>query len=576
MSSGEFIIKGGFIIDPTLKIDGDVGDVAIKDGKIVEKVSSSAKVIDAKGRIVMAGAVDIHSHVAGPKVNAGRLMRPEDKLRSGVCQSGMAQKNGFRMESGFSIPSVFKTGYEYARMGYSFVMEAAMPPLLAPHTHEEIHDTPIIDEAALPVFANNWFVMDYLRQGEVENTAAYIAWLLKATKGYGIKLVNPGGTAAWAWGLNCLSLNDPVPFFEITPGEIIKGLIEANEYLGLPHSIHLHQNNLGNPGNYPDTIDALKIAEGFKAKNKFGRESVMHSTHLQFHSYGGEGWKDFCSKSKEVMDYINRQKNITFDLGCVTLDETTTMTADGPFEHHLHGLNHLKWTNVDVEMETAAGIVPYIYDKDVLPNAIQWATGLELALFAKDMDRCFLTTDHPNAGPFTRYPRIIKWLMSRKAREATLASMKNTDKVINATYIHGIDRELSLYEIAQMTRSGPAKSLGLSGTYGGLAPGMNGDVSIFDLNYKNLPGDAEKIETAFQRAVCFIKDGEIVVRDGEVVSHGHKKTVWVKVKMPSNPQVTRDVSQAFHQGTYTVDISNYPVREYLAPHQSVIDVNVEA
>ncbi len=147
-----------------------------------------------------------------------------------------------------------------------------------------------------------------------------------------------------------------------------------------------------------------KLAEGVKAKNKFGRETVMHSTHLQFHSYGGEGWKDFCSKSKEVMDYINKQKNITFDLGAVTLDETTTMTADGPFEHHLHGLNHLKWTNVDVELETAAGVVPYIYDKDVLPNAIQWATGLELALFAKDMDRAFITTDHPNAGPFTGTP----------------------------------------------------------------------------------------------------------------------------------------------------------------------------
>ncbi|MFA6332027.1 MAG: formylmethanofuran dehydrogenase subunit A, partial [Methanoregula sp.] len=406
MSSGEIIVKGGFIIDPTRKIDGDVGDVAIKDGKIVDKVSSSAKVIDAKGKIVMAGGVDVHSHVAGPKVNAGRLMRPEDKLKSGVCMSSMAQKNGYRMESGFSIPSVFKTGYDYARMGYTFVMEAAMPPLLAPHTHEEIHDTPIIDEAALPVFANNWFVMEYLKKGEVENTAAYIAWLLKTTKGYGVKIVNPGGTAAWAWGLNCLSLNDPVPYFEITPREIIKGLMEANEYLGLPHSIHVHQNNLGNPGNYPDTIESLKLAEGVKTHNKFGREQVLHSTHLQFHSYGGEGWKDFCSKAKEVMDYVNKQKNLTIDLGCVTLDETTTMTADGPFEHHLHGLNHLKWTNVDVEMETAAGIVPYIYDKNVTPNAVQWATGLELALYAKDLNRTFLTTDHPNAGPFTRYPRV--------------------------------------------------------------------------------------------------------------------------------------------------------------------------
>ena len=420
MASGEIIIRGGFIIDPTRKIDGDAGDVAIKDGKIVDKVSSSAKVIDAKGKIVMAGAVDVHSHVAGPKVNAGRLMRPEDKFISGVSRSGMAQKNGYRMESGFSIPSVFKTGYDYARMGYTFVMEAAMPPILAPHVHEEIHDTPIIDEAALPVFGNNWFVMDYLKKGEVENTAAYIAWLLKATKGYGVKFVNPGGTAAWGWGLNCLNLDDHVPYFGITPAEIITGLLEANEYLGLPHSMHIHQNNLGNPGNYPLTIESLKIAEGVKTKNKFGREQVMHSTHLQFHSYGGDGWENFWSKAKEVMDYVNRNKAITIDPGCVTLDETTTMTADGPFEHHLNGLNHLKWANVDVEMETAAGVVPYIYDPNIKVCEIQWAIGLELALFAKDMNRTFITTDHPNAGPFTRYPRVIKWLMSKKAREAVL------------------------------------------------------------------------------------------------------------------------------------------------------------
>jgi len=259
MASGEIIIKGGFVIDPTRKIDGDVGDVAIKDGKIVDKVSSSAKMIDAKGKVVMAGGVDVHSHVAGPKVNVGRLFRPEDKLLSGVCRSGMAQKNGFRMESGFSIPSTFKTGYDYARMGYGFVMEAAIAPDSTPPTCMKRSTIPrSIDEAALPVFGNNWFVMDYLRKGEVENTAAYIAWLLRATKGYGVKVVNPGGTAAWGWGLNCLNLDDHVPYFELTPREIIKGLLEANEYLGLPHSMHVHQNDLGNPGNYLGTIESLK------------------------------------------------------------------------------------------------------------------------------------------------------------------------------------------------------------------------------------------------------------------------------------------------------------------------------
>jgi formylmethanofuran dehydrogenase subunit A len=566
----EILVKNGYVIDPAQKIDGDVADVAIRDDKIVESVGSGARVIDARGKVVMAGALDVHAHVAGPKVNVGRLFRPEDKL----FKSPEAQPN-YRVEMGFSVPSTFKTGYDYARMGYAFVMEAAMPPLHSPHVHEEIHDTPIIDEAALPVLGNNWFLMEYLKREEIENSAAYVAWLIRATKGYGIKLVNPGGTEAWGWGLNCLKLDDPVPFFDITPAEIITGLIKTNEYLGLPHSIHIHQNNLGNPGNYAVTLDSLKLARGMKAKNRFGRIQVMHSTHLQFHSYGGDSWANFESKARDVMNYVNQQKNLTIDLGCVTLDETTTMTADGPFEHHLNALNHLKWANTDVELETAAGVVPYVYDKDIKVCGIQWAIGLELGLFAKDSMRAFITTDHPNAGPFIRYPRVIKWLMSQKAREATLETFKHRDKVIDATEIHGIDRELTLYEIAKMTRAGPAKALGLSGMYGSLAPGMDANVAVFNLDYKKMPADPEKIEQAFQRALWFIKSGEIVVKDGEITSHGNKRTIWVNAKVKENPQVIRDIHEKFIKD-YTVNLDNYSVRDYLAPNPFVIDIDVEA
>lgn len=567
---GEILIKGGYVVDPTQGINGDVADIAIRDDRIVEDVGSGATVIDASGMVVMAGAVDIHAHVAGPKVNAGRLMRPEDKLH----KSPAAQED-YRVESGFSIPSTFKTGYDYARMGYAFVMEAAMPPLHSPHVHEEIHDTPIIDQAALPVFANNWFIMDYLKKGEIENSAAYTAWLLKASKGFGLKLVNPGGTAAWAWGMNCLSLDDPVPYFDITPAEIITGLMETNEYLGLPHSIHIHQNNLGNPGNYEVTLDSLRLAEGVKAKNEFGRDTVMHSTHVQFHSYGGDSWGTFESKAREVMDYVNGQENITVDLGCVTLDETTTMTADGPFEHHLNQLNHLKWSNTDVELETAAGVVPYVYDKNVKVCGIQWAIGLELGLYAQDPMRTFITTDHPNAGPFTRYPRIIKWLMSNKAREETLESLKWSGKVIDATDLHGIDTERTLYDIAQMTRAGPAKALGLSNIFGGLRPGMDANVAVFDLDFNDMPDDPEEIERAFARARWFFKSGETVVRDGDVVSNGNKRTFWVNARVKENPQVIRDINEKFLRD-YTVGLGNYSVWDVLAPNPYVIEYDVEA
>lgn len=67
--AGEILIKGGRLIDPSRDID-DVLDVLISDGKIksVEKnISASvAKVIDASGKIVMPGLIDMHVHLREP------------------------------------------------------------------------------------------------------------------------------------------------------------------------------------------------------------------------------------------------------------------------------------------------------------------------------------------------------------------------------------------------------------------------------------------------------------------------------------------------------------------------------
>ena len=568
----ELLIRNGYVFDPIAGIKGDITDIAIKNGRITDKVSNKADIVDATGKTVMAGGVDIHSHIAGPKVNVGREMRPEDKFFRGEVRGGVL-KQGRRMEMGFSIPSTWKTGYAYARMGYTFANEAAMPPLFAPHVHEEFRDTPIIDQSALPVFGNNWFCFEYIRNRELENNAAYIAWLLQATKGFGIKVVNPGGTEAWAWGKNCISIHDPVPYFDITPAEIITGLIEANEFLGLPHSVHIHGNNMGNPGNYKDTLDILKLTEGVKTKNKFGREQVLHNTHLQFHAYKGSSWADFESGAKEVMDYVNQHKGITVDMGQVTLDETTTMTADGPFEHHLCALNHLKWANIDVEVETGSGVVPHIYNKDIRASGIQWAIGLEIALYAKDMMRVHITTDHPNAGPFTRYPRVITWLMSQKAREETLDSMKFKKKVIAASSIASMDRELDLYEIAQMTRAGPAKALGLSSIFGSFQEGADGNVAIYNLDADALPSEPGVIEEAFQNTAYTIKEGVIVVRDGKITAEPLKYTLWTKVNMAENAQVMHDIKEKFMRN-YSVSFENYAVFDENVHNPRPIELDV--
>lgn len=273
------------------------------------------------------------------------------------------------------------------------------------------------------------------------------------------------------------------------------------------------------------------------------------------------------------MDYVNANKNITCDIGQVTLDETTTMTADGPFEYHLNQLNHIKWANVDVELETGSGVVPYIYDKNIKVCGIQWAIGLELALYAKDLMRVHITTDHPNAGPFTRYPCVIKWLMSEKARKATLDTMKWKDKVIAASNIASMDRELGLYEIAMMTRAGPAKALGLAAIYGSLVKGADGNVAIYNLDANDLPSDPELIEAAFQNTAYTIKEGVVVVKDGEIIAEPHKYTLWTKVNMPENAQVMHDIKEKFTKN-YTVNLENYAVFDEHVHNPRAIELDV--
>jgi len=198
------IIKNGTVYDPQNGIKGERMDLFIEGGRIVEE--ARGEVIDASGLVVFPGGVDIHSHVAGPKVNMGRVMRPEDHRKDPVPRTEVT-----RSGTGYSIPSTYVTGYRYAVMGYTTVMEAATPPLAARHVHEELHDIPIVDKGAYTLMGNNHFVMKYLAEGNWEKLRNYVAWLLKATKGYAIKLVNPGGVENWKWGRNCLLYTSPSP-----------------------------------------------------------------------------------------------------------------------------------------------------------------------------------------------------------------------------------------------------------------------------------------------------------------------------------------------------------------------------
>lgn len=545
------LVKNGFVYDPLNGVKGEKMDISVKDGVIVESVNSrKAKKIDASGMIVMPGGVDIHTHIAGSEVNTGRVLRPEDHFRDFECKTSVT-----RAGVGRSIPSTFTTGYRYARMGYTTIMNPSMPPLEAKHTHEELNDTPMVDKASYPLLGDWWFVLEYLAQGNIEECARHIGWIMRSTKGYAIKIVNPGGLEAWGFGHNVKSLDDEVPHFCTTPREIIRGLCKANKLLNLPHTIHVHTNNLGKPGNYATALDTMKCVEDLAVENK----PVIHLTHCQFSAFKGDDWRTLESGAEEIANYVNNHSHVTMDMGQVIFTDTTTMTADGPFQYALYGLTGNKWVNHDVETETSAGIVPFRYRRKSYVHAVQWSIGLELALLIKDPWRIFMTTDHPNGGPFTAYPKIIAWLISKKAREASLKRIN--PRARSRSLLPSIDRELTFYEIATVTRAGQARALGLKNK-GHLGVGADADIAVYNVNPETID-PSEKYRTvrkAFRRAAYTVKGGELVVKDGTILKHIDGHTMWLDVQVSEPARITADMKRRFKE-YWTVEYENYPVNE---------------
>jgi len=270
----ELRIINGRVYDPANGVDGEVATICIRDRKIVESVSDSARTIDAHGMVVMPGGVDIHCHIAGPKVNLARKLQPEDH-RLDVQPGTDVMRSG----TGGVVPSTFTTGYRYATMGYTTAMEAAVPPIFARHVIEELADTPVIDKGFYVLLGNNVLLYRLLKEGRKRDFREAIAWWINAAKGYTVKLVNPGSDEVWKKRRENISdIEQKVDYFDLTPLQVIHSFIEAVNELGFPHPPHIHCNNLGHSGNFNTTLQTMKAAEGRR----------VHIAHIQFHSYGGE------------------------------------------------------------------------------------------------------------------------------------------------------------------------------------------------------------------------------------------------------------------------------------------------
>lgn len=530
-------LSGAKVYDPANGVDGEIRDIYIRDDRIIAAPGSDETIdehYDLKGQVVMSGAIDIHTHIGGGKMNLARMLLPEDHRDDPVKATALTHSG-----CGHAIPPTLTTGYRYIEMGYTACFEPAMLPVNARQAHMEMADTPIIDKGAYALLGNDDYLLRMLAAGKEQAAINdYVAWTLVASQALAIKVVNPGGINAFKFNQRKLDLDEANVHYNVTPRQVLTALSRAVYELGVTHPLHVHGCNLGVPGNVETTLNTIAGTEGLP----------MHLTHVQFHAYGTEGDRKFSSGAAPIAEAVNRHKNISLDVGQIMFGQTVTASGDTMRQHAAHDFAHpKKWVCMDIECDAGCGVVPFKYKDQNFVNALQWAIGLELFLLVDDPWRIFLTTDHPNGAPFTTYPHLIRLLMDRSFRNDQLKRIH--PEAAAASTLTDIKREYSLYEIAIMTRAAPAMSLGLQDR-GHLGPGAVADITVYKPNR-----NAEKM---FEKPEYVFKDGQLVARRGKIVNITLGGTHTVRPEYDKS--VERDLKRYFDR-YHTIKLDNFRVAD---------------
>ena len=234
--------------------------------------------------MVMAGAIDPHTHIGGGKMTIARMLIPEDHMKDEVARTDIT-----RAGTGHAVPSTMVTGYRYAEMGYTACFEPAMLPANARQAHMEMGDTPMVDKGAFVMLgSDDFFLRQLAAKNEFERIKDYVAWTMHAAQAIAVKVVNPGGISAFKFNQRKLDLDEEHVYYHVTPRQIIVTLARALKELGVVHPLHVHGCNLGIPGNIESTLATIRAAEGLP----------LHMTHTQFLSYGTEGDRKFSSGAR--------------------------------------------------------------------------------------------------------------------------------------------------------------------------------------------------------------------------------------------------------------------------------------
>ena len=511
----KLLVKNGFVFDPFNSIEGEKKDILIQDGKVVDKFVSSSdiKEIDAKRKTVIPAALEIHAHVASQQLNWVRLL-------------GSNNQEFQNLWNGLTLNTIAK---DYISNGYTFILEANVFPSLTKQTIFDLKRLPVLDKAFLLNTSNLWALELEFQKELVEEGAVLLSNLLEKVKGFGLKAYNPFEAEYWNWKVVRKNLTEKGRLFNFAPMDVYGKLSRFVEHLGLPHSIHAHiegYESQYSKENLTATLNKVKSL-GLKpnTKNDLGikRSQIFHLAHASSYNIDGD--------NSELIKFYNENQDFDMDLGFIGFNTINPLiTSD---RHLINKLNNspnpYKLIRSSVESEGDSFATLRKFSKKTKEDCLMWANAIDLALNITPWQLQF-SINYPNYANITDLPEIASWLISNNAREQFMADMEAGFLKDNSLISNS--KLLSFNDFIILTRSSPAKSLGIGSIKGNLGLGADGDLNILDLNLNDtdISRDYEKFKSALSNIEYVIKAGE-VIKDHDIIDlNSSGKIFWASGK----------------------------------------------
>ena len=511
----KLIIKNGVVFDPINKIDGEIKDILIESGTIVEKFSNGTdfKEINAKGKTVIPSAVEIHTHVASQQVNWARLLGTNNNKFKEIWR-------------GLTLKNIAKN---YISNGYTFILEANVFPSLAKQTIFNFEQLPVLDKAMLLNISNFWPLELEFQKGKIDDMAIFLSDLLSKTYGFGIKIYNPFENENWNFRELREDISQTGRLYNFSALDVYESAVKCVEKLGLPHSTHAHiegyENEIGkrNLVTVLEKIKSLNIEANRKTDSDLKREQIFHIAHANSYNYDGN--------NENLINFLNQNQNFDIDVAFVGFNPINpVITSDrrlisSMLTEDINEKPH-KLISSAVEFEGDSYITMRNLSKENYQDCVLWANALDLALNIRNKFQISFSLNFPNYANLSDIPEITTWLISKDARENFMKDM-NKDFLKNNS-LSTSNKVLNFSEFVCLTRASPAKSLGLANIKGNLGSDADGDLNILDININeiDISQNPEKLKRALSNIEYVVKSGKIIKKQKEINLNPNGLIFW--------------------------------------------------